>query len=252
MPPHPTTTRVALYARVSTEDQAERQTVQAQFDSLRRYCGMYQLPIAAEYVDDGISGATPLDRRAQGRRLLDDGGTRAFGAVLVYRLDRLGRSLSTLLAAHQALDRAGVTIRSATEPFATGTPIGRFVFQLLGSITELERETISERMTMGRDRVARGGKYTGGPIPLGYDLDDEKRLVPSARMVPHLGMSEAANAPGSTTRLACTQSAAIPAVGRRHPPARMRERASAPLRPATSTRAIVSRDAIVLPPSLLG
>ena len=56
------TPRVAIYARVSTEDQAERQTIQAQLDFLRRYCDLHQLPVAGEYVDDGISGTVPLDQ----------------------------------------------------------------------------------------------------------------------------------------------------------------------------------------------
>src|SRR5215207_4870767 len=149
----------AIYARVSTEDQAERQTVQAQLDFLRKYCDLHQITIAGEYVDDGISGTVPLDQRPEGRRLLDDAEAGRFGVVLSYRLDRLGRSLTSLLAAHDALDRLGIAIRSATEPFDTSTPIGKFLFQLLGSLAELERETISERMVLGRDRAARAGKY---------------------------------------------------------------------------------------------
>jgi site-specific DNA recombinase len=185
------TTAVALYARVSTEDQAERQTVQAQLDFLRKYCDLHQLPIAGEYVDDGISGATELDRRPEGRRLLDDAEAGRFGVVLVYRLDRLGRSLSALLAAHDMLEAAGVAIKSGTEPFDTTSPIGTFLFQLLGSLAQLERATITERMVMGRDRVAKNGKHTGGPIPLGYDVDTEGKFVPSARPVPELDITEA-------------------------------------------------------------
>src|SRR3954469_1992707 len=183
--------RVACYARVSTEDQAERQTVAAQTDFLRRYCDLHGLPVAGVYVDDGISGTTALEDRPEGRRLLDDAETGAFTVVLVYRLDRLGRSLKSLLAAHERLDAAGVSIRSGTEPFDTASPIGKFLFSLLGSMAELERATISERMTRGRDRVARQGQHTGGPIPLGYDLDDDRRLVPSARIVEALGITEA-------------------------------------------------------------
>src|SRR3954451_14591472 len=159
--------RVACYARVSTEDQAERQTVQAQTDFLRRYCELHDLPVAGVYVDDGISGATALEDRPEGRRLLEDADAGAFSVVLVYRLDRLGRSLKSLLAAHERLDVAGVAIRSGTEPFDTASPIGRFLFSLLGSMAELERSTIAERMTGGRDRVARAAQYTGGPIPFG-------------------------------------------------------------------------------------
>ena len=184
-------TRVALYARVSTEDQAERQTVQAQLDFLRRWCELNQFPIAGEYVDDGISGTVSLDRRPEGRRLLEDAAAGRFGTVVAYRVDRLGRSLRALLDAHDALEVAGVALRSGTEPIDTSTPIGRFIFQLLGSFAELERETIKERTTRGRDRVAKDGRYTGGTIPLGYDVAPNGRLVLSEHLVPGADMTEA-------------------------------------------------------------
>ena len=114
-----TATAAAIYARVSTEDQAERQTVKAQLDFLRRFHDLHQITIASEYIDDGISGTVPLDERPEGRRLLDDARAGRFGAVLVYRLDRLGRSVRALLSAHDALDGVKVSIRSATEPFDT-------------------------------------------------------------------------------------------------------------------------------------
>src|SRR3954465_1443255 len=82
---------VAIYARVSTEDQAERETIQAQLDFLRRFVDLHELPVAGEYVDDGISGAVPLGDRPEGRRLLIDAEAGCFGVVLVYRLSRLGR-----------------------------------------------------------------------------------------------------------------------------------------------------------------
>jgi site-specific DNA recombinase len=183
--------RVACYARVSTEDQAERQTIGAQTEFLRRYCDLHGLAVAGVYTDDGVSGTTALEDRPEGRRLLEDAEADAFTVVLVYRLDRLGRSLASLLAANARLDKAGVAIRSGTEPFDTASPIGKFLFSLLGSMAELERSTISERMTRGRDRVAAQGQYTGGPIPTGYDLDADRRLVPSTRIVPQLGITEA-------------------------------------------------------------
>ena len=85
----------------------------------------------------------------------------------------------------------GVTLRSATEPFDTSTSIGTFLFQLLGSLAELEKATIIERTTLGRDRVARGGRWTGGVVPLGYDLDTQGCLVPNTRLIKELGMTEA-------------------------------------------------------------
>jgi site-specific DNA recombinase len=182
---------VAIYARVSTEDQADRQTVEGQLQFLRRLAELHQWTVAGEYVDDGVSGTIPLDRRTDGRRLLEDAARGRFGTVLLYRLDRLGRKTRVLLDAHEALERSHVAIKSATEPFDTSTPIGTFVFQLLGSIAELEKATITERMTLGRDRVARQGKWTGGPIPFGFDLDAEARLVPSERLVDAVNKTEA-------------------------------------------------------------
>src|SRR4051794_6281807 len=183
--------RIVLYGRVSTEDQAERQTVQAQLTFLRNWAGLYDLPIVGEYIDDGVSGTIPLADRAHGGRLLAELPETRPTKVVVYRLDRLGRSVRVLLDAHGALERAGATIQSATEPFDTASPIGRFVFTLLGSIAELEKSTITERTSLGRDRHARAGRWTGGPIPFGYDLDAAGCLVPSTRAVLALGCTEA-------------------------------------------------------------
>src|SRR5262249_34429078 len=126
-----------------------------------------------------------------GRRLLDDAKAGGFQTVVVYRLDRLGRLLKVLVEAQTALERAHVTIRSATEPFDTSTPIGSFLFQFLASLAELEISTIKERMSLGRDRVAKNGRWTGGPVPIGYDLDAAGKLVPSTRVIQSLGCTEA-------------------------------------------------------------
>src|SRR3954453_23566664 len=88
------TERVALYSRVSTEDQTDRGTIKAQRDFLANFAQLYGLEVGGEYVDDGFSGTLPLGDRPDGKRLLDDARQDRFGVVLVYRLDRLGRSLS--------------------------------------------------------------------------------------------------------------------------------------------------------------
>jgi site-specific DNA recombinase len=193
---------VALYARVSTEDQAERDSVQTQLDFLRRYCELYDLPIAGEYVDDGISGTVAFAARHDGQRLIADAEAKRFSAVVFYKLSRFGRKLDVILDAYTALDALGVTIRSATEPLDTSNANGRFVFHILGAVAELDRATISENTTRGRNRVAAAGQYTGGPIPLGYDLDADKCFVPSARVVPELGLTEVAMVSDIFTRLA--------------------------------------------------
>jgi site-specific DNA recombinase len=191
--PSPTTpaTTVALYARVSTEDQAERQTIQTQLAHLRQYCSLYNLTITDAYLDDGVSGTIPLDHRPEGSRLLQDAEAGRFGAVVLYRLDRLGRDLRVTMDAHDALQGYGVALRSSTEQLDTSTPNGRMIFQIMGSFSELEKNTITERTSGGRRRVAGEGRYTGGPIPLGYDVDEDKRFIPSERIVPPLGITEA-------------------------------------------------------------
>jgi site-specific DNA recombinase len=153
--------RVALYARVSTDEQAERGTIATQADFLRRYCDLYDLPIADVYLDDGASGTLLLAERPEGRRLLADAAAGRFSGVLVYRVDRLGRSLAALLDAHRTLEAHGITLRSATEPFDTANAMGRFLFQLLGSMAELDRANLLEKMTLARDRHARAGRWYG-------------------------------------------------------------------------------------------
>jgi site-specific DNA recombinase len=183
--------RVALYARVSTEEQAERQTVDAQTEYLHRYSDLNELPVVDIYIDDGISGTLRLEQRPEGRRLLRDATKGGFNSVLFTRVDRFARSLAVLLDAHEQLDDLGVSVRSATEPFDSGTPIGRFLFQLLGSLAELDRASTIERLNRGRDRVARAGRWAGGTIPFGCDLDAAGQLILSTRLVPGLDRTEA-------------------------------------------------------------
>jgi site-specific DNA recombinase len=97
----------------------------------------------------------------EGSWLLEAAALGSIDAVVIYKLDRLGRTAKVLLDAHEQLEHLGVAIISATEPFDTRTSIGRFVFQLLGWIAELERATIRDRMNPGRDaRRARADSST--------------------------------------------------------------------------------------------
>lgn len=195
------TVRRALYLRVSTEDQAERGTIKNQADFLRSRTdvenqgremqGLPPIVIVGMYVDDGISGAIPMSDRPEGSRLLADARSGAMDHVLSYRLDRLGRSLRVLMEAHDTLESVGVSLVSATEPFDTSTSFGKAMFGFLGVMAELERSTIAERTAGGRARAIRAGRWTQGPIPFGYDLDADHMLIPSTRIVPTLGITEA-------------------------------------------------------------
>jgi site-specific DNA recombinase len=179
------TERVALYLRVSSEEQRDRETIEIQREFLEQYRNLYELEVADIYKDDGISGTIPLHERAEGRQLLDDAKAGKFDAVLVYKLDRLGRSLLVIVDAHDRLQTAGLSLRSATEPIDTSNPSGRLIFQMLASFAEYERETIRERTQAGLHRALRNGKQLG-MIPYGYDIapdgsfvivEDEARIV---------------------------------------------------------------------------
>lgn len=171
---------VALYVRVSSDEQAQAGTIQNQIEFARRYCDLHQLPIAEIYADEGVSGTVPFDERPAGARLLADAQAGKFGAVLVYRIDRLARSTRILLDTHDMLKAAGVPLRSMTEPFDTSTPLGEFIMTMLGSLAALERATIVERMTLGKHRAAREGRWMGGTPPFGYRVEGpehNRRLV---------------------------------------------------------------------------
>jgi site-specific DNA recombinase len=165
--------RIALCLRVSSEEQRDRETIEIQRDFLTQYCELYGLEVADVYADDGVSGTIPLHERPEGRRLLEDAREGKFQTLLVYRLDRLGRSLLVIVDAHDRLQAAGVSLRSATEPVDTSTPSGRLIFQMLASFAEYERETIGERTRAGLHRALRNGKHTGR-IPYGYRLSADE------------------------------------------------------------------------------
>jgi site-specific DNA recombinase len=165
--------RVALYMRVSSEEQREAGTIQTQSDSQTRHAASCGFEVAEVYADDGVSGTIPLHERPEGRRLLEDAKEGKFQSVLVYKLDRLGRTQLGILDAADRLERLGVALRSATEHYETATPQGRLLFQMLGSFAEFERSTIKQRTRDGLHREYREGRYMG-PIPFGYRASDSE------------------------------------------------------------------------------
>src|SRR5262245_55022461 len=84
--------RAVLYARVSREDERERQTIHAQVEAARQYSQQHGLALVKIYLDDGVSGTVPFKKRDGGKRLLDDVKQQQFDTVLVYKIDRLGRN----------------------------------------------------------------------------------------------------------------------------------------------------------------
>jgi site-specific DNA recombinase len=195
--------KIALYARVSSDEQRESTSIETQEDFLADYCKLYGYalihPIGEgnPYRDNGVSGTVPLHERPGGARLLEDVEAGLVQTVLVYRLDRLGRTLLSMIDAHNRIEEASCALQSATEPIDTSTPSSRLIFHMLASFAEFERETIVERTRDGMKRFFRGGRYTGR-IPYGYDIDSEWEVEEEeARVVREL-MINLAN--GSTIR----------------------------------------------------
>src|SRR5918997_3371807 len=167
---------IALYLRVSSEEQRDRETIEIQDDFLEQYRSLYELEVADIYKDDGVSGTIPLHERPEGRRLLEDARLGKFGTILVKKLDRLGRTLLVILDAHDRLAEAGVALKSATEPIDTSNPSGRLIFQMLAGFAEYDRENIRERTQAGLHRAFRNGRHVG-TIPYGYDIGPDGSFV---------------------------------------------------------------------------
>src|SRR5215467_2567978 len=173
--------RCAIYTRKSSEEgldqefnslQAQREACEA-FINSQRHEGWVCLP--AGYDDGGFSGAT-MDRPAL-QRLLADTTTGRVDTVVVYKIDRLTRSLADFAKIVEILDARGASFVSVTQQFNTTTSMGRLTLNVLLSFAQFEREVIGERI---RDKIAaskRKGMWMGGVPPLGYRVQDRKLLV---------------------------------------------------------------------------
>ena len=176
------------YCRVSSDEQAAHGiSIQAQRDILNGYAAMSQSEIRI-YEDAGFSGKNT--QRPALRQLLADLSSGGVSAVVVWKLDRLSRSLrDTLTMIEDVFQPAGASLVSVTESIDTSTPSGRMMLNLLASFAQLEREQDSDRVVMSHKHLARDCQYLGGHIPLGYRVDDQKhyRLDPvRASIVRHV------------------------------------------------------------------
>jgi site-specific DNA recombinase len=176
--------RCAIYTRKSSEEgleqsfnslDAQREAGEA-FVLSQRHEGWRTLP--ARYDDGGYSGGT-MERPGL-KQLLEDVQANKINVVVVYKVDRLTRSLSDFAKIVEALDAKAVSFVSVTQQFNTTTSMGRLTLNILLSFAQFEREVTGERI---RDKIAaskKKGMWMGGPIPLGYDLEARKLIPHSA------------------------------------------------------------------------
>ena len=154
----PTPKRVAIYARVSTQDQDPA----LQLAELRSFAHTRDFFIAEEYVDH-VTGSFERKRTRDEsyQRLLSDAHRRVFDCVLVWKFDRFARSLRSLLDALKTFDALGIHFISATQQIDTTTPMGRLFFGSVGCFAEFERELIVERTRAGLANAKRKGINPG-------------------------------------------------------------------------------------------
>jgi len=176
--------RCAVYARKSSEHGLEQDfnSLDAQREAAEAYIKSQAhegwKPIKTHYADGGLSGGT-LERPAL-QTLLTDIRARKIDVVVVYKVDRLTRSLADFAKLVELFEAHGVSFVSVTQQFNTTTSMGRLTLNVLLSFAQFEREIAGERI---RDKFAasrRKGMWMGGTIPLGYDVKDRKLIVNAA------------------------------------------------------------------------
>lgn len=173
--------RCAVYTRKSSEEGLEQSfnSLQAQREACEAYCSSQRHEgwhvLSAQYDDGGFSGGS-MERPAL-RRLLEDIAAGKVDTVVVYKVDRLTRSLADFAKIIEIFDASHVSFVSVTQQFNTTTSMGRLTLNVLLSFAQFEREVTGERI---RDKIAaskRKGMWMGGNVPLGYDLRERKLII---------------------------------------------------------------------------
>ena len=148
---------VAIYARVSTD----RQTTDSQLYELRGFVRRAKWKVYREYIDNGYSGKNT--QRPAYTEMLSDACHRRFDLLLVWKLDRLSRSLKDLITTLDELGHLGIDFVSYDNQLDTSNPSGKLVFNIIGAVAEFERDIIRERVCAGLANARRKGKKLGRP-----------------------------------------------------------------------------------------
>ncbi len=177
--------RCAIYTRVSTEHGLDQEfnSLDAQYEAASAYIRSQAHAgwtlIRSRYDDGGYSGGST--DRPDLQRLLEDIRARKIDVIVVYKVDRLTRSLADFAKLVELFDAHGVSFVSVTQQFNTTTSMGRLTLNVLLSFAQFEREVTSERI---RDKIAaskRKGLWVGGNLPLGYEMKDGKIAIVDAQ-----------------------------------------------------------------------
>jgi DNA invertase Pin-like site-specific DNA recombinase len=184
--------RCAVYTRKSSEEGLDQEynSIDAQRDAGHAYIASQRaegwIPVADDYDDPAFCGGN-MERPGL-KRLMTDIEAGKIDVVVIYKIDRLTRSLADFSKMVEVFERQGVSFVSVTQQFNTTTSMGRLMLNVLLSFAQFEREVTGERI---RDKIAaskRKGMWMGGVPPLGYDVEN-RRLVPNpqeAKLIRHI------------------------------------------------------------------
>lgn len=167
------------YVRVSSDEQANTgHGLEAQEAAIRAFAESQGYDLVEIVADPGVSGATRPATRQGFSRVLSLAAEQAFSILLVWKFDRLARSLEYAVTTTSELqERFGVMLRSVTEPIDTATPAGQMLFAIFASMAAQERVSIIDRTIAGKKEKAKKGGFVGGQAPYGYRRDKEGGLT---------------------------------------------------------------------------
>lgn len=191
MIPTDKTLRLLGYVRVSTDDQARNGvSLEAQEDRIRAWATAYGHTLVGVESDPGVSGAVAPHKRPGLAKVLAAIRAGEVDGLVVYKLDRLSRSVRDILDLADTARKRGWTLASVTEALDTSTAMGSFVLGIFSLLAEMERAVISERTKAGLDQIAREGRPRSGRLPFGYrcagqDMQDTRVHATSGQLAPY-------------------------------------------------------------------
>ena len=168
--------RAALYARVSTFQQTDKDSIPAQVDALKKYAEEHNYEIQDIYIDDGISGSL-LAERDELQRLLENVENGNVDIILICKLDRWFRSVKHYLTVQEILDRHSVPWKTIWESYETATPTGRLMVTQMLAFAEFEAQNTALRINKTFDYKKKGKEVLSGKVPFGYKIQDKHLVI---------------------------------------------------------------------------
>lgn len=164
-----------IYARYSEGPRQTDQSIEGQVADCKAYAERNDIDIIEIYADCGISGKSVTGRH-EFQRMMYDAEHHRFDCVIVWKIDRFGRSREDIAVSKMQLKKAGVELRYAVESVPAG-PEGIILESLLEGLAEYYSVELSQKIKRGIRESAKKGRYSGAPLPIGYMLDDEKHVI---------------------------------------------------------------------------